>query len=54
MKLVTRNLETKRLILKRVSTEDYELVYEFDFTKLKNITDYVYILSKEKFNKIYK
>lgn len=37
MKLITPNLETKRLILKKGSIEDYKLVYEFDFTKLRNI-----------------
>ncbi|MCD8562441.1 MAG: GNAT family N-acetyltransferase [Bacilli bacterium] len=37
MKLLTHNLETKRLILKKGSIEDYRLVYEFDFTKLRNI-----------------
>lgn len=30
-------LETERLILKRGSEEDYQKVYEYDFTKLRNI-----------------
>ena len=37
MKYITPLLETKRLILKRGKKEDYQKVYEYDFTKLRNI-----------------
>ena len=37
MKYITPQLETERLILKRGSYEDYVKVYEYDFTKLRNI-----------------
>ena len=35
--MITPNIETKRLVLKRGIMEDYEKVYEYDFRKLKNI-----------------
>ena len=37
MKYITPQLETERLILKRGSYEDYVKVYEYDFTKLRDI-----------------
>ena len=37
MKYITPLLETDRLILKRGLKEDYRKVYEYDFTKLRNI-----------------
>lgn len=37
MKLITPTLETERLILKRGTLEDYLKVYEYDFTRLRNI-----------------
>lgn len=33
----TPSLETERLFLKRGTLEDYQKVYEYDFTKLRNI-----------------
>ena len=33
----TPQLETERLILKRGTYEDYVKVYEYDFTRLRNI-----------------
>ena len=33
----SRTIETERLILKRGKIEDYKKVYEYDFTKLRNI-----------------
>lgn len=35
----TPKLKTDRLILKRGNLSDYEKVYEYDFTKLRNIND---------------
>ena len=35
----TPNLETERLIMKRGTQDDYQKVYEYDFTKLRNIND---------------
>ena len=35
--MITPNLETERLILKRGTYEDYVKVYEYDLTKLRNI-----------------
>ena len=37
MKYVTPELSTERLILKRGSAEDFKVVYEYDFTKLRDI-----------------
>ena len=37
MKYITPLLETKRLILKKGSILDFERVYEYDFTKLRDI-----------------
>ena len=37
MKYKTPTLETNRLILKRGTYEDYTKVYEYDFTKLRDI-----------------
>ena len=37
MKYNTPSLETERLILKRGIYEDYKKVYEYDFTRLRNI-----------------
>lgn len=37
MKYITPILETERLILKRGTYEDYVKVYEYDFTRLRNI-----------------
>ena len=37
MKYITPILETERLILKRGTKEDYQKVYEYDFTKLRSI-----------------
>ena len=37
MKYITPQLETERLILKRGTYEDYVKVYEYDFTKLRDI-----------------
>lgn len=37
MKYKTPTLETERLILKKGSYEDYVKVYEYDFTRLRNI-----------------
>jgi [ribosomal protein S5]-alanine N-acetyltransferase len=37
MKYITPQLETERLILKRGAFEDYKKVYEYDFTKLRDI-----------------
>ena len=37
MILKTISLETQRLFLKRGNREDYYQVYEYDFTKLRNI-----------------
>lgn len=37
MKYITPTLETGRLILKKGSYEDYVQVYEYDFTRLRNI-----------------
>lgn len=37
MKYITPNLESERLILKRGPLEDYLKVYEYDFTKLRDI-----------------
>ena len=37
MKYITPQLETERLILKRGTYDDYVKVYEYDFTKLRNI-----------------
>lgn len=37
MKYITPELETDRLVLKRGSKEDYIKVYEYDFTKLRDI-----------------
>lgn len=49
MKYITPMLETPRLILKRGTKEDYQKVYEYDFTKLRDIAgEFEYIkLSKE-------
>jgi [ribosomal protein S5]-alanine N-acetyltransferase len=38
MKYNTQLLETKRLVLKRGSLNDYEKVYEYDFLKLRDIS----------------
>ena len=48
MKYITPMLETPRLILKRGTKEDYQKVYEYDFTKLRDIAgEFEYIkLSK--------
>ena len=37
MKYKTPSLETKRLIIKRGTYDDYVKVYEYDFSRLKNI-----------------
>ena len=37
MKYITPELETDRLVLKRGSKEDYIKVYEYDFTKLRDV-----------------
>lgn len=37
MKYETPTLETERLILKRGNMDDYVIVYEYDFTKLRDI-----------------
>lgn len=37
MEYETPIIETERLILKRGTLEDYQKVYEYDFTKLRNI-----------------
>ena len=37
MKYITPTLITERLILKRGTLEDYVKVYEYDFTRLRNI-----------------
>ncbi len=37
MKYIIPRLETERLILKKGSYEDYVKVYEYDFTRLRNI-----------------
>jgi hypothetical protein len=37
MKYITPKLETEWLILKRGTYEDYVKVYEYDFTKLRDI-----------------
>ena len=37
MEYETPVIETERLILKRGTLEDYQKVYEYDFTKLRNI-----------------
>ena len=37
MKYITPTLETNRLILKKGSYKDYVQVYEYDFTRLRNI-----------------
>lgn len=37
MKYITPKLETERLILKRGTYEDFVKVYEYDFTKLRDI-----------------
>ncbi len=37
MKFILPELETERLILKKGTGEDYQKVYEYDFTKLRNI-----------------
>lgn len=34
---ITPNLETDRLILKRVTDENFLKVYEYDFTRLRDI-----------------
>lgn len=39
MKYITPNIETERLILKRGNMEDYIKVYEYDFTKLRDINN---------------
>lgn len=47
---VTPELETERLILKRGSKQDYEKVYEYDLTKLRDIAgefEYVKINPKD-------
>lgn len=37
MKYIIPTLETERLILKKGTFEDYKKVYEYDFTRLRNI-----------------
>ena len=37
MKYIVPTLQTERLILRKGSYEDYVKVYEYDFTRLKNI-----------------
>ena len=37
MEYETPIIETERLILKRGTLEDYQKVYEYDFTKLRDI-----------------
>ena len=39
MIIYTKPLQTERLILKRGKKEDYYKVYEYDFTKLRNINN---------------
>ena len=39
MKYLTPTLETERLILKRGRKEDYISVYEYDFTKLRDVDE---------------
>lgn len=49
MKYITPTLETERLILKRGSKKDYQEVYEYDFTKLRNINgEFKYVKTLEK------
>ena len=37
MKYITPTLETERLVLKKGTFEDFKKVYEYDFTRLRNI-----------------
>ena len=37
MKYITPTLETERLVLKKGTFEDFKQVYEYDFTRLRNI-----------------
>ena len=39
MKYITLTIITDRLILKKGSFEDYKKVYEYDFTKLRDIVN---------------
>ena len=48
MKYITPTLETERLILKKGTFEDFKKVYEYDFTRLKNIAgEFEYIKNDE-------
>lgn len=48
MKYITPTLSTERLKLKRGSLEDYEKVYEYDFTKLRDINGEFEFIEQDK------
>ena len=50
MKYITPKLETERLILKKGTFDDYKKVYEYDFTKLRDIDgEFKFVKLKEEY-----